>query len=92
MSAAVDENQTSAESDQIFEQICVLLQPYAGDKAELKTTTDLSADLEIDSVAAMDLIMEVEDHFEVDIPINLLSEIRTVQDLVNVVQKQVEMT
>ena len=90
MSAAVEKDKAPADSSEIFEQIRVLLQPYAGENVGLEATTDLSADLEIDSVAAMDLIMEVEDHFEVDIPINLLSEIRTVEDLVNTVQKQME--
>ena len=90
MSAAVEKSETPADSSAIFEKIRALLEPYAEDKVELHATTDLSADLEIDSVAAMDLIMEVEDHFEVDIPINLLSEIRTVQDLADTVQKQME--
>ena len=90
MNAVVEKKRMPADSSEIYEQICVLLQPYAGEKAELTAATDLSADLEIDSVAAMDLIMEVEDHFDVDVPINLLSEIRTVQDLANVVEKQLE--
>jgi acyl carrier protein len=34
----------------------------------------------------MDFVMEVEDHFEIDIPLNVLSETRTMNDLVNVVE------
>ena len=39
--------------------------------------TDISADLNIDSVSVMDFVMEVEDHFDIDIPLNVLSETRT---------------
>jgi acyl carrier protein len=34
----------------------------------------------------MDFVMEVEDHFDIDIPLNVLSETRTMDDLVNVVE------
>lgn len=92
MRPATEMDAMPRDSSEIFAEVCTLLQPYAGDAGELRGSTDLNADLQIDSVAAMDLIMEVEDRFEVDIPINLLSEIRTVQDLVAVVEKQLETT
>ena len=38
----------------------------------------------------MDLIMEIEDSFEIDIPINLVSDIETVDDLVSVVRQRME--
>jgi acyl carrier protein len=53
---------------------------------ELRPETEISADLSIDSVSVMDFVMEVEDHFEIDIPLNVLSETRTMNDLVNVVE------
>ena len=57
---------------------------------QLTPSTELSGDLNIDSVAAMDLIMEIEDKFEIDIPINLVSDLSTVEDLVDVVRQQIE--
>jgi acyl carrier protein len=74
----------------VFDEICKILQRYNPDGLELSAATDLNADLNIDSVAAMDLIMEIEDRFEIDIPINLLSELRNLQDLVDIVRKQRE--
>jgi acyl carrier protein len=38
----------------------------------------------------MDLIMEIEDKFGIDIPINLLSDLRNLQDLLDVVRQQTE--
>ena len=52
----------------------------------LATATDISTDLNIDSVTVMDFVMEVEDHFDIEIPLNVLSETRTVADLAKVVE------
>jgi acyl carrier protein len=38
----------------------------------------------------MDLIMEIEDKFGIDIPMNLVSDLRSFQDLVDVVRQQIE--
>ena len=72
----------------IYEEVYALLQRYNREGRELRPDTDLNAELNIDSVAAMDLIMEIEDKFDIDIPINLVADLRTVQDLVATVQKQ----
>ena len=76
--------------DSPLESIMALLEPYNKKSIALSGGTKLNADLEIDSVAAMDLIMEIEDSFEIDIPINLVSDIETVGDLVAVVSQRVE--
>ena len=57
---------------------------------QIVPATDLAADLNVDSVAAMDLIMEIEDRFEIDIPINLVSDMTTVADLVALVERQLK--
>ena len=72
----------------IYAEVYALLQRYNREDRELRPDTDLNAELNIDSVAAMDLIMEIEDKFDIDIPINLVADLRTVQDLVATVQKQ----
>ncbi len=78
------------ESDAVFQEICSLLEDHNPKKVEVTPDTDLNADLNIDSVAAMDLIMNVEDKFKIDIPLNLIADLRSVQDLADVVRKQLE--
>ena len=73
-----------------FEEVLELLQRYNKNGIELSEATKLNSDLEIDSVSAMDLIMEIEDRFEIDIPINLVADIETVKDLVAVVSQRME--
>lgn len=71
-------------------QICKLLEPFNTNGATLSAETDISSDLNIDSVTVMDFVMEVEDHFDVEIPLNVLSETRTVADLAKVVEARMK--
>lgn len=76
-------------SDQsMFDEIVALLQPFNADNIPLKPDTDISADLKIDSVSVMDFVMEVEDKFDIDIPLNVLSDTRTIADLMGVVKER----
>ncbi len=47
--------------------------------------TDFNADLNVDSVAVMDFVLAVEDRYDISIPINLLTEVRTVGEFAAVV-------
>ena len=80
----------TAEDDALYRDICTLLAKHAPPQAKLTPGTELSGDLNIDSVGAMDLIMEIEDKFGIDIPMNLVSDLRNLQDLVEVVRQQIE--
>jgi len=80
----------TATRDDIFTKLCELLGPFNTDKIELTGSTDISTDLNIDSVSVMDFVMEVEDHFDIDIPLNVLSETRTIDDLGAVVAERLE--
>jgi acyl carrier protein len=68
------------------QQICKLLEPFNSNGAKLSADTDISTDLNIDSVTVMDFVMEVEDHFDIEIPLNVLSETRTIAELAKVVE------
>ena len=78
-----------SDDDKVFQEICAILQRSTPETPTLTPATELTADLKIDSVAAMDLIMHIEDQFGIDIPINLVADLRTLQDLVDVVQQQI---
>lgn len=67
-----------------------LLAPFNSAGVELSAQTDISGDLNIDSVTVMDFVMEVEDHFDIEIPLNVLSETRTIDDLAGVVEARVK--
>ena len=72
------------------QKICELLAPFNTNGTVLSAATDISGDLNIDSVTVMDFVMEVEDRFDIEIPLNVLSETRTVADLAKVVDARVK--
>ncbi|WP_420347731.1 acyl carrier protein [Pelagibius sp.] len=72
-------------ADEVHVEVVRLLEPFNPQSVELRPETDLAADLGMDSVAAMNMVMEVEDRFEIDIPISQLPDVKTLQDLVDVV-------
>lgn len=73
----------------IFHKLAELLGPFNEKGIELSPKTEIAVDLAIDSVSVMDFVMEVEDHFDIDIPLNVLSDTHTMSDLVGVVNARV---
>lgn len=76
---------TQQEDDLVFHKACELLKPYNQKNLPLKNDTHITEDLEIDSVAVLDLIMEVEDAYNISIPMNSIAKIRTIGDLVQAI-------
>ncbi len=72
----------------VFNEVRDLLEPYNPNAVDIVMDTDLAAELNVDSVAAMTLIMEIEDKFDLDIPINLLPDVNRPRDLVDAVLSQ----
>ncbi len=72
----------------VFRKTCKLLEPFNVRNLELSLDTNITTDLEIDSLAVLDLIMEVEEEYGISFPMNLIAEIKTVGDLVNAIHQQ----
>jgi len=62
-------------------QLHHILEAFVPDGYELKIQTDLVEDLNLDSMKVMDIIAEVEDTFDISVPLNILPDVRTVGDL-----------
>jgi acyl carrier protein len=75
--------------EEIFQQLSALLGPFNRGGIEITSGTDIAADLNIDSMAVMDFVMEVEDHFDIEIPLNMLSDIRNMDELVSAVETRI---
>jgi len=65
----------------VMHEICRQLAPYRAEENPITGQTVIYSDLSIDSLAVMDIIMELEDQFDVFIPINTVAEIHTVDEL-----------
>lgn len=54
--------------------------------SEVTSETNIVRDLSLDSLAVMDLVMALEDHFDISIPLDRIAETETVQQLAGVVR------
>lgn len=73
------------DDDLVFHRICTLLEPLNHNSVKLTRDTDLVADLEVDSVSVLDIVMDIEDAYDISIPVNTISETRTIGELVDAI-------
>ena len=66
----------------IFEDVAKILATRSHTRAVITPETRISADLEIDSVEIFDIVMELEDLYNISLPVEAASDIDTVRDLV----------
>jgi len=69
----------------IFAEIAQMMDRFRKGDAPITMDTDIAQDLNMDSLAVMDLMMELEDKFDVSIPLNMVPEIVTVGQLAQTV-------
>ena len=73
---------------EVMAEIRQHLAPFQTDDSKpIAGTTVIAKDLAVDSLAVMDMVMELEDRFDVSIPMNLVAEIQTVDELANTILK-----
>ena len=65
----------------LVNQVIAVLQKFDKTGKTIQADTDIAAELDLDSLAVMDVIMELEDSMDISIPLNLIPDIRTVSDL-----------
>ena len=64
-----------------LEKLCNILQQNAKLDVVVGAKTMLATDLGIDSAQLMEILLEVEDEFDISIPLNVLPNVVTVEDL-----------
>lgn len=71
----------------VLEKIKVILAAqFDVDEDSLTNDTDLQDDLGADSLDVVDLLMSIEDEFDIEIPDEEIENIRTVGELVNYIE------
>ncbi len=76
---------TSLSSD-VRAQVVQALHVAVNRPVEIGGNTQIVQDLGLDSLAVMNLILAIEDTFDISIPLNRVAEIVTVDDLVQAVE------
>ena len=80
-------NRKSGETyDHILRRLHPHLNRLAGDRLEVTEDVELVSQLGLDSMKVLDLLMEIEDEFDLSIPMNVLADVRTVRDLARAIE------
>jgi len=74
----------------ILNQLFEIIKPSVKDGRQLEEDTDLVADLGLASLKVMTLVEEVEDQFDISIPLNILAKVRTIKDFALQLQQLTE--
>jgi acyl carrier protein len=72
---------------EVMAEICHHLAPFQTGEKPVTGATVIAKDLAIDSLAIMDMVMELEDRFDISIPMNVVAEIHTVDELADTILK-----
>lgn len=67
--------------DAVMSYILECLQSMVEDDIKVKADSDLVNDLGLESIRVLDLLMMLEDEYDISIPINILLDVRTPEQL-----------
>ncbi|RKR06948.1 acyl carrier protein [Kushneria sinocarnis] len=73
--------------EQILERLMQHLERFKSESGELHADADLINELGLDSVNVMDMLLEIEDEFDISVPINMITDVRTPRQLADVIVK-----
>ncbi len=73
--------------DSLVNEVVHILTAFTQEDTPITATHHLMHDLELDSVKVMELMMILEDHFDISIPLNILPNVNTVSDLTDEIAK-----
>ncbi|SFB34793.1 acyl carrier protein [Azotobacter beijerinckii] len=76
--------------EKILERLFFHLDRLAFPGESIHPSVDLIEELGLDSINAMDLVMELEDEFDISIPLNVLTDVHTPTQLAQAVLSMME--
>ena len=71
---------------QILAELCDELAALTQRRVAVGEDTDLLSDLKLDSLQVMNLLLQIEDRYDISIPVNILPDVKTVRDLASQIE------
>ena len=78
----------ATDTAEIYEQVVKIMKTHTQAAVEFSMDTHISADLAIDSVAMFELIMDIEEHFDVGFSVEEASSLDTIKSLVEAISRK----
>ncbi len=73
--------------EDVLARLYEILTPFMKEGRTLAPETQLVADLGLDSMQVMELLSTIEDEFDISVPLNIVPEVKSVNDLADQVLK-----
>ena len=70
-----------------FTRLAELVEPFNKKGITLSESTSFANDLELDSLTVMDLVANIEDEWDINMPLNMLPDLETVGQVADAVVK-----
>lgn len=70
-----------------FKRLIELITPFNRKGVDISETTSFADDLELDSLTVMDLVANIEDEWDINMPLNMLPDLETVGQVADAVIK-----
>ncbi len=80
-------NEPMATDHHILPQLLETLQPFVKEGRTLGENTELVAELGLDSLQVMQVLLKIEDQFDISIPLNNIPNLLTVKELADEIEK-----
>ena len=71
----------------ILEKLKEIIADHSGEEADTITAETKFADLGIDSLTTVEILMDIEDEFGVEVPDEILDKLVTVKDVVDYIEE-----
>ena len=71
----------TASYEEILEKVIAELSALTASDVSLTEDSELVTELGLDSFKVLDLLMDIEDEFDISMPVNLLADVHSVRDL-----------
>jgi acyl carrier protein len=79
------------EHNEVFEKVVAILRPFAKNKEALATVSlemSIQRDLKVNSARLVDIVLEIEEIFDIQVKDEDAEKVRTVGDAVNLILSQ----
>lgn len=77
-----------AEHSEIVAELAKAVATVAKGHAAVGEDTELAGELHLDSLQIMNLLLSIEDRFDVSIPVNVLADVKTLGDLARRIEER----
>ncbi|MEE8107590.1 MAG: acyl carrier protein [Gammaproteobacteria bacterium] len=71
----------STDNDNVLTRVLSIVDRIIKGRVALSADTELQEDVGMTSLQVMDLVLEIEEEFDISFPLNRLPDIRTIRDL-----------